>query len=73
MKNQEKLQSMGIKHIRTRLGEPVFIHFGDADAGHNAIRPINWSASELMAIADFMESNPDCTLMDDRSGKKVRH
>lgn len=61
---------------RTKLGQAVFMKnenikdsFADA---HNSIRPENWTPNQLRAMADFMETNPNCTLYHDGSGKPIK-
>ena len=66
--NKEELVDKGIVFTKTNIGEAVFIHKGDKDAS-NSVRPSNWTPTQLRAMADYMEENPNCTLFDDGSGK----
>jgi len=70
-KNADRLDVLGIKFIKTRLGEAVFVPFSATDAS-KAVRPGNWSVSQLRAMANYMELNPNCTIFSDGSGKPVK-
>jgi hypothetical protein len=71
---KDLLEKVGLAFVPTKLGENVFIHLHEIGLSHFllSIRPNNWSVSQLRAIADYMEANPDCTLYSDGSGNKVR-
>lgn len=68
MKNKTQKVTKGVVFTRTKLGEAVFIK-KNAKSASGAIRPNDWSISQLRAMADYMEANPKCTLFSDGSGR----
>lgn len=71
MKNKKQKVTKGVVFTRTKLGESVFVR-KNAKSASMAIRPDDWRISELRAIADYMESNPKCSLFSDGSGRICR-
>ena len=72
---ETNLFKSGLKLKYTALGEPVIIPLNTKDTESIAKKYFHfhdWSISELRAIADYMESHPDCSLMSDGSGKEVK-
>jgi hypothetical protein len=69
------LDNVGVKITKTKLGATVAIL--KKDDGKRFTSPLlflsDWSVSQLRAIADYMEENPNCTLFSDGSGKKEKY
>ena len=55
-----RLKDLDCKFLRTQHGEPIFVK-GEDPQSTVSVRPINWNAEQLRAMADYLDAHPDCT------------
>lgn len=68
----QELTESGIEYRRTKLGQAMFVPLGTTGRfAEKMLSPCDWS-SQLRAMADYMEANPECSLFEDGSGKKCK-
>ena len=53
-----RLKDLGCKFVRTQHGEPIFVK-GDDPQTTVSVRPVNWNAEQLRAIADYLDAHPE--------------
>lgn len=55
-----RLKDLGVKFLRTQHGEPIFVK-GEDPQTTVSVRPVNWNAEQLRAIADYLDAHPETT------------
>ena len=55
-----RLKDLGCKFVRTQHGEPIFVK-GDEPQTTISVRPVNWNAEQLRAMADYLDAHPEST------------
>jgi len=68
------IEDFNLSIATTSFGENVFIPIDEKGKqfASKTFNPRDWSISQVRAMADYMEQNPDITLFNDGSGEKVR-
>ena len=69
----KRLNDSGLEFRKTNLGQAAFVPLGTVSIYADKILfPEDWTIAQLRAMADYMESNPDCTIFSDGSGKPCK-
>jgi GrpB-like predicted nucleotidyltransferase (UPF0157 family) len=55
-----RLKDTGVKFLRTQHGEPIFVK-GEDPQTTVSVRPVNWNAEQLRAMADYLDAHPETT------------